>query len=309
MISKRTVLIIGAGASDHLGYPVGSQLINQIVSLPGTEIFKNIYNEEVIKNFQFRLKRYGSYSIDDFLENNREFIEMGKSFIAYCLKKYEDEDKLFPPYNSGWYQYLFNKMLPSSDEQFENNKITIITFNYDRSLEAYLHNTIMHRFNQSEADSLNILRKIGIIHPHGMLGGYPEIPYSQCWKKDKELNEEDTQLLEKITNSIKIIHEISEVEDTFCSNEFEIAHKALQKTEKIYFLGFGFHEDNIRRFRFFSEDNLEGKEVYSTSKGFREPIEKTELLSRTSKYGLKENFINHSGVDCDYFFKRVGNFE
>ncbi len=232
------------------------------------------------------------------MENNREFIEIGKSFIAYCLKKYEDEDKLFPPHNSGWYQYLFNKMLPSSDEQFENNKITIITFNYDRSLEAYLHNTIMHRFNLSEADSLNILRKIGIIHPHGMLGGYPEIPYSQCWKKDKELNEEDTQLLEKITNSIKIIHEISEAEDTFCSNEFEIAHKALQKTEKIYFLGFGFHEDNIRRFRFFSEDNLEGKEVYSTCQGFQEPFERTELLSRTSKYGLKENFIHHSFVLC-----------
>jgi len=96
MISKRTVLVLGAGASNHLGYPVGPQLINQIVSLPGTEIFKNIYDEEIIKNFQYRLKRYGSYSIDEFLEKNREFIEIGKSFIAYCLKKYEDEDKLFP---------------------------------------------------------------------------------------------------------------------------------------------------------------------------------------------------------------------
>ena len=202
-------------------------------------------------------------------------------------------------------------MLPPSDEyeQFENNKITIITFNYDRSLEAYLHNTIMHRFNLSEADSLNILRKIGIIHPHGMLGGYPEIPYSQFLEIDKELSEDDAKLLGKITNSIKIIHEISEVKDTFCSNEFEIAHKALQKTEKIYFLGFGFHEDNIRRFRFFSEDNLEGKEVYSTSLGFTELFERTELLSITSKYGLKENFIYHSGVDCDQFFKRIGNLE
>ena len=309
MISKRTVLVLGAGASNHLGYPIGSELINKIVSLPGTEIFKKIHDEEIIKNFQYRLKRYGSYSIDEFLETNREFIKIGKSFIAYCLKKHEDEDKLFPPNNSGWYQYLFNKMLPSSDEQFENNKITIITFNYDRSLEAYLHNTIMHRFNLSEADSLNILRKIGIIHPHGMLGGYPEIPYSQFLKTDNELSEEDAKLLEKMTNVIKIIHEISEAKDTFCSNEFEIAHKALQKTEKIYFLGFGFHEDNIRRFRFFSEDNLEGKEVYSTSQGFREPFERTELLSRTSKYGLKEKFINHSGATCDTFFKRIGNFE
>ena len=151
--------------------------------------------------------------------------------------------------------------------------------------------------------------KIGIIHPHGMLGGCPEIPYSQCWEGDKELNEEDAQLLEKITNFIKIIHEISEAEDAFCSNEFEIAHKALQETEKIYFLGFGFHEDNIRRFCFFSEANLEDKEVYSTSRGFREPFESAELLSRLSKYGFKENFISHSGTNCDYFWKRIGNLE
>ena len=309
MISKRTVLVLGAGASSHLGYPVGSELINQIVSLPGTEIFKNIYDEEIIIKFQYHLKRYESYSIDEFLEKNREFIEMGKSFIAYCLKKYEVEDKLFAPYNSGWYKYLFNKMLPASDEQFENNKITIITFNYDRSLEVYLHNTIKHRFNLSEADSLKILRKIDIIHPHGMLGGYPEIPYSQFLEIDKELSEDDAKLLGKITNSIKIIHEISEVKDTFCSNEFEIAHKALQKTEKIYFLGFGFHEDNIRRFRFFSEDNLEGKEVYATCQGFQTPFERADLLSKTSKYGLKENFIHHSGHDCDYFFKYTGIIE
>ena len=52
-----------------------------------------------------------------------KLINIGKYFIADCLKKYEIEGNLFPPNNPGWYQYLFNKLLTSTDEIFLNNKI------------------------------------------------------------------------------------------------------------------------------------------------------------------------------------------
>lgn len=308
MILKKTVLILGAGASSHLGYPIGSQLLNQIVSLHGTEIFKNTYDKEKIRSFQLRLSRYGCYSIDEFLEKNREFLDIGKGFIAYCLNKYEIENELFPPNNSGWYQYLFNRMRTPSIDHFADNKITFITFNYDRSLEAYLHNAIRYHYNISEANALDILKKIHIIHPHGILGIYPEIPYSQSLGGGI-YSERETDLLQRITNEIKIIHEIDDSADAFSSKEYELSNIALQEADKIYFLGFGFHEDNVRRFRFFTKDSLSGKEIYSTSRGFVEPIRKRELMQRLAKYGFNENLVSHPGQECHSFFYYIGSLE
>lgn len=282
--------------------------MNQIVSLNAANIFKNIYNEAVIKEFQLRLSRYGCYSIDEFLENNRDFIDIGKAFIAFCLNKYEVENKLFPPNDSGWYQYLFNRMVTASPDQFSQIKLTIVTFNYDRSLEAYLYNLIKYRFNLSDENSLAILKQLNIIHPHGMLGEYPEVPYSNCLG-DCISSERESRLLTKITSSIKIIHEIDDADDKFSSVEFEKAYLALQNAEKIYFLGFGFHEVNIRRFRFFSTDSMKGKEVFSTSKGFMEKKDASDLMSRLSKYGFNKTLISHVGDSCASFFKRTGSLE
>jgi len=308
MISKPTVLILGAGASKHLRYPVGSSLLNEIVSLPAG-IFQKIYAEKEIRSFQLRLSRDGCYSIDEFLEKNRQFIVIGKSYIAYCLNKYEVENNLFPPHNSGWYQYLFNRMLVPSDSvsQFSDNKITIITFNYDRSLEVYLHNVIKHHYNISEEESLNILRKINIIHPHGILGEYPEIPYTGALGGEID-SPEKVDLLKKITDSIKIIHEMPETDDAFCSHEFQISNKALQEAEKIYFLGFGFHEDNIRRFRFFSPESLKSREVLASNSGLHK-IEIRELINRLNKYGFREGLFTSRGIGCESFFKAYGILE
>jgi len=246
MISKPTVLILGAGASQHLKYPVSSVLINDIVSIPAN-IFQKLHAEEEIRDFQLHLSRYGCDSIDEFLEKNRQFIDIGKSFIAYSLKKHEVEDNLFPSHKSGWYHYLFNRMLAPSVSQFLDNRLTIITFNYDRSLEVYLHNVIKYHYNISEEESLNILRRINIIHPHGVLGEYPQIPYRNVWEMGFD-SPEGVALFKQITNSIKIIHEMVEKSDNFCSHEFEISNKALQEAEKIYFLGFGFHINKWGRF-------------------------------------------------------------
>ncbi len=201
MIQRPTVLILGAGSSVHLDYPLGLQLLNQVcLRIKKDNYDKTLpYKQDQIENFHRRLSRAGYYSVDAFLEENREFLDIGKYFIADCLKQCEIEARLFPPSNPGWYQHLFNKLLTSTADNIPDNKITIITFNYDRSLECYLHQTITHRFQIPEEKSLDIIRKINIIHPHGILGHYPEVPYS---------NESHGITIENISKGIKIIHEI-----------------------------------------------------------------------------------------------------
>lgn len=49
MITKRTVLILGAGASSHLGYPIGRDLIDQICQSNNIQKFKEINNNNFFR--------------------------------------------------------------------------------------------------------------------------------------------------------------------------------------------------------------------------------------------------------------------
>ena len=249
MIQIPTVLILGAGASAHCGYPLGSQFVSQLSSLRGTSELNNLpdgWSRSDAEDFLTRLGRSGHYSIDAFLEKNREQAELGKFLIARELKKHENINLLFPPHDSDWYQYLFNQMLATDGSpDFAANQLGIITFNYDRSLEAYLHTVLQARFGIAEDEASKILKVIPIIHVHGILGEYPAAAY----QSKAELSE-----LVNISSQIQIIYEISDHSDGFCNPMFEQAHKILATAERIYFLGFGFHPDNIRRFRFFTPE-------------------------------------------------------
>ena len=301
MINKPTVLILGAGASNHLGYPIGIQLVNMICQKEKIEKFKKLNEKQIpedhIDDFIKILSRAQYYSIDGFLEENSKFIEIGKLFITYILKQIEIESQLFPPNNPGWYQYLFNSIIDKTLDDIVNNQIYIITYNYDRSLECYLHQSIKYRFHQTDEKALSILNQLTIIHMHGILGAYPFFPY--------EPNDDITKLKE-ISNGIKIIHELDDNSDSFCSEEYSKANSILHKVENIYFLGFGFHDSNLRRFNFFNSYNIENKNIMTTLHGLG-PIDKQRLLKKLDVYGLSN--IKHNPNPCNGFFNHMISLE
>jgi len=301
MISRPTVLILGAGASIHVGYPLGATLINDLCNNRGTGEkgeYPNNWTVDETDRFITRLSRAGFYSIDAFLETVPDLAEMGKFLLAREIKRHENIDRLFPPNSSGWYQYLFNSLLDNSNPKgFESSQLSIITFNYDRSIEAYLHETLVARFEMTHEEDSGTLSHIPIIHVHGLLGSYPDIPYnSHC----------DTSDLFEISKQIQIIHEVKDSEHGFCNEEFEYANRLLNETERIFFLGFGFHADNVRRFQFFSPEIFEGREVYATTRGMG-PIELAALETRFEPLGFRSN--NFNGNPCDRFFTHVAALE
>ena len=188
MIQIPTVLILGAGASTHVGYPLGSALINDLCNNRGTGAegeYPNNWTVEETDAFITRLSRAGYYSIDAFLETVPEFSEMGKFLLAKEIKRHEYLNSLFPPSNPGWYQYLFNSLLDNNHPSgFASSRLSIITFNYDRSIETYLHQSLMARFDMSSSDASDFLLQIPIVHVHGLLGSYPEIPYASSCPTD-----------------------------------------------------------------------------------------------------------------------------
>jgi len=288
MIEIPTALVLGAGASTHLRYPIGTELINEVCE----RILRRKYHHSVkdhhdvteIEDFFIRLSRSGYYSVDAFLEANDDLLEVGKLLMADALKIHEVPITIFPPGRPGWYQTLFDSLGPSIDD-IPHNQLSVITFNYDRSLEFYLHQAITHRHRITEGEALELLSQLNIIHPHGSLGDYPAIPYS---------THVDDESLLKICSAIKVVHEIEESDEQFCTPEFRSCHDALLAAERIYFLGFGFHEDNVRRMNFFDKKTIREREVLATCQ--LGSIDKKRLLRKMERYGFSGGVFTSATV-------------
>jgi len=301
MINKPTVLVLGAGASIHVGYPLGGDLVNDLCRQRNSDLNNDLpmhWTAEDADSFLTRLSRSGHYSIDAFLETVPGQADLGKFLIARELKQHEDIDKLFSPNNPGWYQYVFNRLFEDIDiSRFSSSRLSIITFNYDRSLEVYLHEALVARFQMPADEASSILSHVPIIHVHGTLGNYPNTPYESNCQPDELL---------KISKKIQIIHEVSDPEDGFCNQEFEQANELLNQAECIYFLGFGFHPDNIRRFNFFSLEKTSDRKVHATARGIG-AVQMASLVARLEPLGFNSSMF--SGNTCDNFFSHVAALE
>lgn len=295
-ILTRTTLILGAGSSVHCGFPLGMRLIADIAKMRNTGNSFSLpsgWHQDDVDDFIVRISRSAHYSIDAFLETAPESMDIGKYLIAVSLKKLEKIDSLFPPHESGWYQYLFNCLVDDSVQSFDNNHLSVVTFNYDRSLEAYLFYAIKARFDFDDFHALNELEKIPIIHVHGSLGSFPHVDYEPI---------EDAEALREVSTSIQVISEIQDSEDTFCNDEFEKAHDSINNSKKVIFLGFGFHEDNVRRLRV-DWSQFFDREVLSTFSGVTEE-EYKNIIDRLTPFGISKEILPKYGEqDCNNFFQ------
>jgi len=248
MIKDNTVLILGAGASADYNYPTGLKLKDDIVRnlAPGSnnywlEIFDivNIRREE-IQEFTKALSHCGLDSIDTFLERNPKYHKIGVLAIAIGITRKENaqENGFFRTDRYNWYQYLYGKLDAPFDD-FENNRLSIITFNYDRSLEhclfTYFRNT---HLNKSIEECAQKFMTIPIIHVYGKLGNLP-------WQDNKDTREytnfsDEIQGVIDVSKNIKILSE----RDTI-SEDFRKAHKLLFGASKIIFMGWKKRAQNL----------------------------------------------------------------
>src|SRR5450759_583694 len=121
MITKNTVFILGAGASNPYKYPLGSELVKIICSnlenspsegqeKSNFEVLQGFgYSADDLLAFRKELIYSDTPSIDNFLEHRKEYLELGKLAIAQALIPYEITDNLFNVDRS-WYKYVFGKL-------------------------------------------------------------------------------------------------------------------------------------------------------------------------------------------------------
>src|SRR6266516_3652067 len=254
MIKTPTVLVLGAGASYPYGFPTAKQLKELICEqfsssrTPPSQFLSCVnpegskFTPEEFSTFRDAFLKSGQPSVDAFLERRPEFLGVGKLAIAFCLMPFEREEKLYhpDPHRGGdWYEYLSVK-LNSSFEEFGENKLSIITFNYDRSLEHYLLNSLINLHGKTRDECANALEKIPIVHVYGQLGAQPYPKQgSHQYRPDRT---EYFIYTKTAADGIKLYHEESKA-------AVARAHELLRPAKRVCFLGFGYHSFNLARLK------------------------------------------------------------
>lgn len=301
MITKPTLFILGAGASIPYGFPSGWTLRNQI-----HEAANGVYTSSVtelnsvlgtpcedIITFAKYFKQSRLTSIDTFLSKRPEFSIIGKTLIAYHLIP-KELDYNFDNLNTDddWYCALWNALVTnaSSVAELAENKIKIFTFNYDRSLERYLHTAIMNTFNVSEGEALDGLRHFDIQHVYGSLGTFGiSDDYSQNIRAYSGLF--DRNSVNVAIESLRVIPE-ARAEDSV----FRKVQEAFVWADHVCFLGFGFDALNIQRLGF--------KGISKSQNGVHVKMNKSIVTSSFGKT-RSEMEIAHGALFDSYNYYRT----
>ena len=250
VIRTPTVFVLGAGASKDFEFPLGFELVHNVIDglrkdkHARGEFLKMMieFGEAALDDFLKTMDASSQNSVDAFLEHRRAYMEIGKAAMSMMLIKREREHELYrerDPFKH-WMRYLLHQIRGQDFEEFWENKISFVTFNYDRSLEYFLHRALTDSYDKPPDYIWERMQKeIPIVHVHGRLGHFP---WEGSGGRDytPQVTVEGLHLCIK---DIKIMHEGAEV----ATPEFDRAKKLLAEARRVRFLGVGFNNLNMQR--------------------------------------------------------------
>lgn len=188
-----------------------------------------------------------SISIDDALfqlSETPEAVTLGKVCIVRSILSAEANstlklsDRHAGPEASaglnGWIEQLFSMSISGfrqSELEHAFDKLTFVSFNYDRCLEHYLY-WALRRIGLDEPRAATIIANLNIIRPYGGVGSILQsspdyVPYG------REIDP---------FNAISRIRTYTESETIHDGSKLEYA---LETAKLVMFLGFGFHAQNM----------------------------------------------------------------
>jgi hypothetical protein len=289
MFSKKTLLVVGAGASAEVKMPVGVILTDEISTLLSFE--QSEFNGLVGGDGRFVSKLYRTFgdrravqsyleagrqisqgikylgSIDNFIDtrgDNPDIALIGKAAIAWTILKREADSDLMLHWDLGnqtWYPRLGRLLAPGSslqtlDHIFDN--LSIVCFNYDRCIEQFFWHWLQAIFPIAPAQATAIVDTLVILRPYGRVGpltGVGAVEYGQ---------DPDHIDLRRAINNLKTYTE--QIEDQTLVDRIR---SEVEAAELIMFLGFGFHEPNLRLLKVQKPTQL--KRVFASAVGLSVP--------------------------------------
>jgi hypothetical protein len=293
MFNKHTVFIVGAGASAECGLPSGANLKKKIAE--GLNFYFDANqirtgDAAILENLRRRFSEVNPHlkagrelsatmatfpSIDEALHwwrARQDIVELGKFAIAHYILDAEHHSPLARKHGtvdvqtaSGTWLATFMSIALSALERDEANKafenITIINFNYDRTIEHYLYWAMQQQAGVSSETAAECVARLNVIRPYGSIGKLEwqdrssGIPFGgNDIRFDANTAAGNIRTFTEQVDEATIYHPIND---------------ALDRAHLLIFLGFGFHQQNMHLLRVFTSNTLRPLvgAVLATTKG------------------------------------------
>lgn len=195
-------------------------------------------------------------SIDDalFTHSHDDRIRLiGKAAIARIISKYERasfvnglwsresgiQDRALREIEASWAQTLIRILVTRvryEDRLSVLEKLTIITFNYDRCIESILFHSLQKAFSMGTEDATEAMSRLKVFRPYGGLG---VLPYSDGVERAVPFGT-DVGWIQLAANISVYTDDLGERPDLV-----EMRAK-LEEAASAVFLGFAFHPQNVQ---------------------------------------------------------------
>lgn len=213
---------------------------------------------------------------------------------SLCAKRLREHDTGIDlsAFENHWYsslsKLLFEGVRLSSIEQIFDN-LEIVSFNYDRCLEAYLPHSLANYYGMHLDDAKSIVEKLTIHRPYGIAGALSEVPFGGG----------KSHTLAKVASDIRTFTEQVTDEDALTA-----IRETIERADRIVFLGFAFHRQNIK---LLEAEAQEHTEVLATAVGIS-PNDQGVIKQEVADAFQLSGSLPHQRVDlmdmkCADFFR------
>jgi hypothetical protein len=275
MFPQSTVLVVGAGASAEFRMPTGAELKKRIAK---TLNFDRTDQGHLIGDrrlYHMLNERFGQSDVVKYLDSGRELsqlveqfdsidealhwfsdrpglVELGKVTIIYLILKSERESPLFVAnspniapkgdYGENWCSELLSMVVGSfSREKVAEafSRVTIINFNYDRTIEHFLYSELQNKLRVDESQARDAVTKLKVLRPYGSVGPLPwQVQPDETITFGADLSEDHDKLF-TVSKNIRTYTEQA------AGHIRPDIREAVDRASRIIILGFGFHQQNM----------------------------------------------------------------
>lgn len=283
-------------------------------------------NKPDIIQFKNTFFESGITSIDLFMSKNPKLASIGKYIIAFEIFRSErescfaekakweqerwertrsTEDSRARKYYEGrarfvggdWYSYIYNRFLEERSGEdglpdFTGDRLAFITFNYDRSFEQFLYQSLRNSFAEiPEERIVQSLSQLKILHAYGQIMPLKwQDPQQGVDYKPQKMCE---SLLRMAADNVKTIYEQK------VGAEIREARELIAMAQRIFFLGFGYARENMEILGL-STSISPDCQVYGTAYGLIEEERQRKCGSVHNPRKVHKNMtkIEPGDVDC-----------
>jgi hypothetical protein len=264
----KKVFVLGAGTSRDFGFPSGIELMKEIHSSwkhPDETAISNYVDimeklkkefrsdpnrvaEEKIKKLSYRFYLSGADSIDDFLSQCKDEVDLqfGRLTILKVILEKEQKTKEFGDgtlfkWEENWLRILFGEEfrfdnIEQLKKELESEQFYFVIFNYDRCVEHFLYTAIQNYYGLEGQATKDIINKMRFYHVYGQLAPLEWQPEGNPIRFGDDVFDD----LYRFVPNIKIVNE----DRGDAQNIRDKIGAQIRDANKVYILGFGFQDSN-----------------------------------------------------------------